>query len=605
MKNIHPQPTMKLGGFEPFTFWQPPDGKSSGARRVSRLKAACALFLLCAATALTSAAATKFKSLDSFNLTDGLNPDFMSVVQGLDGNLYGTTVYGGVNKGCNARQVGCGTVFSITPGGKLTTLHSFCSSANCTDGAYPVGGLTLATDGNFYGTTSGGGTVGFGIVFKITTAGKLSTVYNFCSQFGCPDGRDPNAPPIQGTDGNLYGVTVLGGTGGCGGCHGGGIAYKLTRGGTLTVLHNFCTGTCTDGFSPSSPLVQATDGNFYGVITGRSGYYDGNAFKMTPSGRLTVLYAFCNLKDCTDGAFPYGSLTEGADGALYGTTSGGGAVADGGSGTFYKITKAGVLTTLHSFDYTTKGNYGALPLAGLVLGTDGNFYGTTYQGGMGCVFGCGTVFKITPKGALTTLYLFGGADGAGPYGLFQDTRGSFYGATNAGGTTNQGTLFSVSVGLGPFVELLPNYSRVGKTIDILGQGLTGTTAVSFNGSAATFTVVSDTYLTAVVPPNTIRGSVTVTTPGGKRTSNTIFRVAPVIISFSPPSGPVGQQVTISGNSFTGATRVTFGGVKATVFSVDNDAQITATVPSGAVTGRIQVTTRDGTATSSTDFTVTQ
>jgi uncharacterized repeat protein (TIGR03803 family) len=443
------------------------------------------------------------------------------------------------------------------------------------------------------------------MVFKITTAGKLTTVYNFCSQFGCPDGRDPNAPPIQGTDGNLYGVTVLGGTGGCGGCHGGGIAYKLTLGGKLTVLHNFCTGACTDGSNPSNPLVQSTDGNFYGVITGRSGYYDGNAFKMTPGGKLTVLYAFCKLTSCTDGAFPYGSLTEGADGALYGTTSGGGAVADGGSGTFYKITKAGVPTTLHSFDYETKGNYGALPLAGVVLGTDGNFYGTTYQGGMGCVFGCGTVFKITPKGALTTRYLFGGTDGAGPYGLFQDTRGAFYGATYAGGTTNQGTVFSVAVGLGPFVELLPNYSKVGKTIGILGQGLTGTTAVSFNGTAATFTVVSDTYLTAAVPSNTIRGSVTVTTPGGKLTSNTIFRVAPVIISFSPPSGPVGQHVTISGNSFTGATKVTFGGVKATVFSVDNDAQITATVPTGAVTGKIQVTTPDGTATSSTDFTVTQ
>lgn len=604
MKRIHVRRT-KLRRFELSTFLQQPDRASSGARKVSWLRAACVVFLLCAATAITSPAATKFKSLVSFNLTDGLNPDLMSLVQGLDGNLYGTTVYGGANEGCNARQVGCGTVFSITPGGKLTTLYSFCSSTNCTDGAYPVGGLTLATDGNFYGTTSGGGTVGLGIVFKITTAGKLTTVYNFCSQFGCPDGRDPNAPPIQGTDGNLYGVTVLGGTGGCGGCHGGGIAYKLTLGGKLTVIHNFCTGTCTDGDNPSYPLVQGTDGNFYGVITGRSGYYDGKLFKMTPNGTVTVLYNFCTLSNCTDGAFPYGSLTEGADGALYGTTSAGGAVGDGGSGTFYKITKTGKLTTLHSFDYETKGNYGALPLAGVVLGTDGNFYGTTYQGGMGCVFGCGTVFKITPKGGLTTGYLFGGADGAGPSGLFQDTRGAFYGATYAGGTTNQGTVFSVAVGLGPFVELLPNDSKVGKNIDILGQGLTGTTAVLFNGTAATFTVVSDTYLTAVVPSNTIRGSVTVTTPGGKLTSNTIFRVAPVIISFSPPSGPVGQQVTIGGNSFTGATKVTFGGVKATVFSVDNDGQITATVPTGAVTGKIQVTTPDGKATSSTDFTVTQ
>jgi len=571
------------------------------------LRAACAVVLLCAATAIASPAATKFKSLVSFNVTDGLNPDLMSVAQGLDGNLYGTTVYGGANKTCNAKQVGCGTVFKITPGGTLTTLYSFCSNTNCTDGAYPIGGMTLATNGDLYGTTSGGGANGYGMVFKVSPQGKLTTVYNFCSQFGCPDGREPGAPPIQGTDGNLYGTTILGGTGGCGGCHGGGVAYKLTLGGKQSVIHNFCTGTCTDGNNPSYPLVQGTDGNFYGVITGRAGYYDGKLFKMTPKGTLTVLYNFCAQSNCTDGAFPYGALTQGADGDLYGTTSAGGAVGDGGNGTFYKITKAGKLTTLHSFDYETKGNYGSDPQAGVVLGTDGNFYGGTYLGGTLCVFGCGTVFKITPKGTLTTLYLFGSTDGAGPYGLFQHTGGAFYGATAAGGDNKQnyGTVFSVSVGLGPFVALLPDDSKVGKTIDILGQGLTGTTAVSFNGTAATFTVVSDTYLTAVVPPNTIRGSVTVTTPGGQRTSNTIFRVAPVIISFSPPSGPVGQQVAISGTSFTGATKVTFGGVKATVFSVDNDGQITATVPTGAVTGKIQVTTSDGTATSSTDFTVTQ
>jgi len=604
MKRIHVRRAVKLRRFELFTFLQPPDRASSGARKGSWLRAACVVFLLCAATAIASPAATKFKSLVSFNVTDGLNPDLMSVAQGLDGNLYGTTVYGGVNKTCNAKQVGCGTVFKITTGGTLTTLYSFCSSTNCTDGAYPIGGMTLATNGDLYGTTSGGGANGYGMVFKVSPQGKLTAVYNFCAQFGCPDGREPGAPPIQGTDGNLYGTTILGGTGGCGGCHGGGVAYKLTLGGKLTVIHNFCTGTCTDGNNPSYPLVQGTDGNFYGVITGRAGYYDGKFFKMTPNGTVTVPYNFCAQSNCTDGAFPYGALTEGADGDLYGTTSAGGAVADGNNGTFYKITKAGKLTTLHSFDYETKGNYGSDPQAGVVLGTDGNFYGGTYLGGTLCVFGCGTVFKITPKGTLTTLYLFGGTDGAGPYGVFQHTSGVFFGATYAGGTTNQGTLFSVSAGLGPFVALLPNESKVGKTIDILGQGLTGTTAVSFNGSAATFTVVSDTYLTAVVPSNTLRGSVTVTTPGGKLTSNTIFRVAPVIISFSPPSGPVGQQVTISGNSFTGATKVTFGRVKAT-FSVDNDAQITATVPSGAVTGKIQVTTLDGTATSSTDFTVTQ
>jgi len=153
--------------------------------------------------------------------------------------------------------------------------------------------------------------------------------------------------------------------------------------------------------------------------------------------------------------------------------------------------------------------------------------------------------------------------------------------------------------VGPLFE-----GKVGKTIEILGQGLTGTSNVSFHGAAATFTVVSDTYLTAVVPASATTGSVTVTTPGGTLTSNKIFRVTPVILSFSPTSGPVGTKVTITGTSFAGATKVTFGGVKATTFSVDSSTQITATVPTGAKTGKIQVTTPGGIATSATTFTVT-
>ncbi len=149
------------------------------------------------------------------------------------------------------------------------------------------------------------------------------------------------------------------------------------------------------------------------------------------------------------------------------------------------------------------------------------------------------------------------------------------------------------------------YGKVGQTIGILGQGLTGTTAVSFNGTPAiSFTVVSDTYPTAVVPSGTTPGLLTVTTPAGVQTSNRAFRVLPAIVSFSPPNGSVGTQVKITGTSFTGATKVTFGGVKATTFSVDTDTHITATVPIGAKTGPITVTTPDGSATSSTDFTVT-
>jgi large repetitive protein len=145
--------------------------------------------------------------------------------------------------------------------------------------------------------------------------------------------------------------------------------------------------------------------------------------------------------------------------------------------------------------------------------------------------------------------------------------------------------------------------KVGKTIGILGQGFTGSTKVSFNGTSAAFTVSSDTFLTATVPAGATTGFITVVTPGTTLKSNRKFLVTPSILSFTPPSGQVGTQVVITGTSFTGASGVLFGGVKATVFSVDSDTQITATVPTGAKTGKIQVKTAGGTATSATSFTV--
>jgi hypothetical protein len=176
-----------------------------------------------------------------------------------------------------------------------------------------------------------------------------------------------------------------------------------------------------------------------------------------------------------------------------------------------------------------------------------------------------------------------------------------------GGTSgrHQGVFYSLDMGLKPFVSMVAWYGAVGDTIQILGQGLKAATAVSFNGTAATtFTAVSDTYLTAVVPSGTTTGLVTVTTPGGTLTTNRKFIVQPAAVSFSPPSGKVGNPVTISGTSFTGANKVTFGGVKAT-FTVKSDVEIDTNVPTGAKTGKIQVTTPGGTASSATDFTVTQ
>jgi uncharacterized repeat protein (TIGR03803 family) len=215
------------------------------------------------------------------------------------------------------------------------------------------------------------------------------------------------------------------------------------------------------------------------------------------------------------------------NGDLYGTTPGGG---DYNSGTVFKLTPGGKLTTLYSFCAQSNCPDGYGPYAGLVLGTDGNFYGTTVEGGVATCdspYGCGTVFKITPQGKLTTLHRFKETDGALPFGgLVQATNGSFYGTTTAGGPTNVGTIFSLSMGLNPFVAFVRASGKVGQTVGILGQGLTGTTGVSFNGTSAQFKVVSATFLTATVPAGASSGVVTVKAPGGKLTSNQPFRIMP-------------------------------------------------------------------------------
>jgi len=263
--------------------------------------------------------------------------------------------------------------------------------------------------------------------------------------------------------------------------------------------------------------VQATNGNFYGTteIGGADGY--GTVFKITPKGALTTLYSFCAQLNCTDGATPYAGLVQATNGNFYGTTFNGGA---DGYGTVFRITSRGTLRTLHSFD----GTDGASPIAGLVQATNGNFYGTTE---IGRANGEGTVFEITPRGTLTTLHSFAGADGAFPFaGLAQDTDGNFYGTAYQGGTANDGTVFSLSVGLGPFVETLPTSGKVGAKVIVLGTNLTGATSVTFNGTAATFTVVGNSEITTTVPTGATTGTVEVTTPKGTLQSNVPFRVTP-------------------------------------------------------------------------------
>lgn len=455
---------------------------------------------------------------DGESLSSGL-------VQGPDGNFYGTTTGGGANNNASLCQnIGCGTVFRITPTGELTTLYNFCSLTNCADGNNPIAPLVLATDGNFYGTMPYGGAGsncslqdnprGCGTIFRITAKGKLTTIYSFCSLTNCADGIAPQASLIQAADGNLYGTAKFGGA------NSDGTVFKITTSGTFTTLYSFCSVEfCNDGSEPTVGLVQATNGDFYGSTSGGGGHNKGGVFKITASGTLNVVHSFRGL---ADGEFPSG-LAQANNGKLYGTTYAGGAY---GSGTVFSVTIGGTLTTLYSFCAQSGCPDGANPQHGVVPATDGNLYGTVNSAGPSG----GNLFKITPSGTLTTLYSFcqqsGCPDGNIPVGLVETTDGNFYGTTNAGGAHDGGTVFSLSVGLGPFVEILPAAGKVGSRVGILGTDLTGATSVTFNGVAATFTVVSPSLITTTVPASATTGEVQVVTPSGKLSSNAAFHVVP-------------------------------------------------------------------------------
>jgi uncharacterized repeat protein (TIGR03803 family) len=546
----------------------------------------------------------------AFNGSNGGFPQFMSLVQGRDGNYYGTAASGGA--------YGNGTVFQLTRAGILTTLHDFMGG-HCRYGVSDAGpgsqGLVLAKDGTFYGTTALGSSCtcdnGYecdcdncGTIFSIgSSIGSPYRLYGFCHVtydsgptffYDCDPGG-PNPGLIQAGDGNFYGTTAL-------------TVFKVTPAGKETVLYRFCSlPNCADGFAPNAGLVQTADGYFYGTTSVQGAHGDGTVFKIDATGKLTTLYNFCSLPNCADGASPSAPLIQAADGNLYGTTPVGGA---SGSGTVFKVTSTGKLTTLYSFCSLPNCADGALPSSSLLQATDGNFYGVTQVGGDQNCFadadGCGTVFKITPSGTLTTLHSFEySLDGGFPLGgLLQATDGNFYGTTTQGGdpTCACGTVFSLSMGLSPFVSLLPTKGKVGQTIGLLGQGFTSATSVTFGSAPASFNIVSDTYLTAVVPAEGTTSHVTVTYNSGTLTSNTVFRVVPIMTSYTPTSGPPGTQVTITGGGFRGTNLVTFGGVKA-IFTVDSSSQITAIVPTGAVTGHILITTPGGAATSREPFPV--
>ncbi len=557
-----------------------------------------AVVLICFGIAHAGNAPVIFNTLSLSANTTGGSP-IGSLVQGVDGNLYGTTSYTDGAAGMG------GTVFKVNQEGLVNVLYHFCGQANCSDGETPRGGLVQANS-SFYGTTSAGGAHNGGTIFQITASGTLNSLYNFCSQPRCMDGAMPDGALVQAIDGNFYGVTSQGGTNNFG------TIFKITAAGQLTVLYDFCTQpNCADGSAPEGSLVQAADGMLYGT-TSQGGTNDaGTVFKISMRGAFTSLHSF----NGTDGFQPVAGLVQAASGDLYGTTDSGGAYNNNcpsGCGTLFQITPEGVLTTIYEFCGQSDCADGLSPQAPLVQATDGNLYGTTFAGGNlseFCSYGCGTLFQIN-AGKLTTLYSFCAQtncrDGYIPLSpVLQETNGSFYGMTYEGGAFFSGTIFGLSIGLAPFVMFVRSFGYVGQTGPILGQGFTGTTNVSLNGSSIPFTVKSDTLITATIPAGGATGSVTVTTPTGTLTSNVPFRVLPQLLSFTPTSGPVGTQVTITGVSFTQTSGVGFGDYTPAQFTVNSDTQVTATVPAGAQTGPVGIQTQGGIAISTQTFTVTQ
>jgi len=469
------------------------------------------LALTCAALTLSFSLRAQAQTVTNFANFDGVNghlPQGQTIVQATNGRFYGTTVAGGA--------YGMGNLYELTPGGKLSNFYSFCSLANCADGANPGASPILGADGNLHGTTSGGGSDavypdGSGTIYKMSLDGVLTTLYTFCPTAPCTDGSTPTGM-IQAGDGNLYGSTYFGGSDNAG------TIFQLTPTGEFKVLHSFCSvANCADGQSSNFPPTQGNDGNFYGA--GYDGGSGGGVFyELTAAGAYTVLYDFCSSNSCPTGSLP-NPIVQDDKGNFFGTTNEGGSR---GFGVAFEFTTVHQYKVLQNFNYATTYNY-----EGLTLANDGNLYGSTLYAANGT--NQGTIIEITPGGATKELYVFNNDSSIGydPWSpLFQATDGNLYGTTNYGGGGKglYGTVFKLSNGLGPLVKTVPVRGSVGASIIVLGDGLTGSTSVTFNGVEADFTVESDTYIKATVPHGATTGVVSVVTPSGTLNSNPQFVV---------------------------------------------------------------------------------
>jgi uncharacterized repeat protein (TIGR03803 family) len=377
----------------------------------------------------SSAHGQTFSSLYSFpGGADGAY-SYVRLVRDSTGNLYGTTWYGGA--------FGDGTVFELTSSGKETVLYSFTSADQ--NALVAPSALIRDAAGNLYGTTQTGGDLscsggsGCGLVFKLDSSGKETVLYSFS---GGVDGGLPVSSLVRDAAGNLYGTAETGGDLTCAAGSGCGVVFKVDSAGKETVLYSFSGK--TDGETPKAAVVRDTAGNLYGTtLSGGNlsqkcagGTGCGTVFKLTPSGKETVLYSF---KGGADGQSPSGVIRDAA-GNFYGTTFYGGTF---GGGTVFKLNSSGKKTLLYSFP---AGEFVPVTPSGVIRDAAGNLYGTTVYGGdFNCSggLGCGTVFKVDATGKETVLYTFAGStDGAEPSGLIQDKAGNLYGTTVYGGDLN-------------------------------------------------------------------------------------------------------------------------------------------------------------------------
>ena len=354
-----------------------------------------------------------FSTLYNFQST-GNNPYFPTAPVTLDalGNLYGTTSYGG--------EFSEGTVFKITKAGTFSVLHNF--EGGSTDGSSPFTGLVRDSKGNLYGTTNGGGSSGYGTVFKLTSSGQETILYSFTNG---GDGNSPNPITLDAAD-NIYGTSF-------GGANGFGVAYKINANDVFNTLYSFCSlSDCADGDDPIGNLVLDSAGNIYGTTQAVVG--NGVVYKLTPEGVETVLHSFVG----TDGIGPE-SLTLNANGSLYGLAQGGGTHQQG---TLFKLPKAGgSLTTLYNFCSASRCKDGKYPEGPVVFDKSGNIYGTALQssGNTGSV-----VWELSAAGKETVLYTFA-KNVEIMAGLAIDAAGNLYGTTFNGGANGAGSVFKLTL----------------------------------------------------------------------------------------------------------------------------------------------------------------